>query len=223
MALLGGLFTEGSALPVVSGAVDHAFLPALGAGVGLEHAPRRLPVEPAGCAVDMTIWSLTPRSVAVILRYTLRLLTLDQLGRAAALACALELIRRDHPGRLGEERFAVGLWVGSSATANTLDVVKRKVSDGKALVPKVIAATATVRRAPQQIHALFGRNAADVRLFPPPGVDESETFFGKIDREAPPRLYVGVAAQGRSMNGRWRCDAPAPGYRCSTGISSERS
>ncbi|HEV7516045.1 MAG TPA: DNA/RNA helicase, partial [Thermoanaerobaculia bacterium] len=50
--------------------------------------------------------------VAVLLRYTLRLLTLDQLGRAATLICALEELRRADPARLGEVRFAVGLWVG---------------------------------------------------------------------------------------------------------------
>jgi hypothetical protein len=33
--------------------------------------------------------------VAVLLRYTLRLLTLDQLGRAATLICALETLRAD--------------------------------------------------------------------------------------------------------------------------------
>ena len=38
--------------------------------------------------------------VSVIMRYTLRLLTLDQLGRAAGLVCALELERRKDAGRL---------------------------------------------------------------------------------------------------------------------------
>src|ERR1044072_2313445 len=33
--------------------------------------------------------------VSVIMRYTLRLLTLDQLARAAGLVCALELMRTD--------------------------------------------------------------------------------------------------------------------------------
>lgn len=39
--------------------------------------------------------------VAVLLRYTLRLLTLDQLGRAATLICALEVLRQTEPARLG--------------------------------------------------------------------------------------------------------------------------
>ncbi len=66
--------------------------------------------------------------VAVLLRYTLRLLTLDQLGRAATLICALELLRQAEPMRLGDVRFAIGLWVGRSATANTLDQVAEQIS-----------------------------------------------------------------------------------------------
>jgi len=69
--------------------------------------------------------------VAVLLRYTLRLLTLDQLGRAATLMCALEMLRREAPDKLGEQRFAVGLWVGRTATANTLDQVKKLVIEYK--------------------------------------------------------------------------------------------
>jgi len=60
------------------------------------------------------------RGVAVILRYTLRLLTLDQLGRAATLICALEIMRRSDPKTLGDARFTIGLWVGKGATANRL-------------------------------------------------------------------------------------------------------
>jgi hypothetical protein len=67
--------------------------------------------------------------VAVLLRYTLRLLTLDQLGRAAGLVCALELLRRENPQRLGDDRFAVGLWVGRSASANRLGEAKKLVEE----------------------------------------------------------------------------------------------
>jgi hypothetical protein len=75
----------------------------------------------------------------------------------------------------------------------------RTLAGGKQVHPKVIASTATVRRAREQIKALFGRR--DMALFPPPGVDDSETWFATVDKESPGRLYVGVAAQGRSMKG----------------------
>ncbi len=316
--------------------------------------------------------------VAVLLRYTLRLLTLDQLGRAATLICALEQIRKAKPERFSPERFAIGLWVGRSATANTLADVQRRIIDYKnstsqnalspfpltqcpwctkpltkdsfvltgprskptavvvscsdwrecpfspqkspdglpvlfvdeqiyrelpcfivatvdkfamlpwrgetgmlfgrvsgregtrffgavdkklpktatplpaglrppelivqdelhlisgplgtmvglyetaiealctaelpaaasasgsepppsrlpRAVPKILASTATVRRADRQIKALFNR---DMTQFPPPGVNDSETFFATVDRKSHGRLYLGVAAGGRNM------------------------
>lgn len=307
--------------------------------------------------------------VAVILRYTLRLLTLDQLGRAASLVCALESLRRKAPARLGSERISVGLWVGSSATSNTMvqvqkevtqfqtgsrnnpapltncpwcsteltpgslsllldgkptskgaeevriacpndecefcaanhsegipvvfvdehvyrelpsfligtvdkfamvpwrgetgklfgkvtgrtgrrfynrtdcdklpkgaiplpkgilppelivqdelhlisgplgtmvglyetaiDFLSRREVDGKPVRPKVIAATATVRRATEQMQALYGRKAAEVCVFPPPAVNPMDTYFSLIDPDPlnAGRLYLGVAAQGKS-------------------------
>jgi len=57
--------------------------------------------------------------VTVLMRYTLRLLTLDQLGRAAALMCALEM-ERDRNEKLGDWPFEIGLWVGAAATPNRM-------------------------------------------------------------------------------------------------------
>lgn len=308
--------------------------------------------------------------VAVLLRYTLRLLTLDQLGRAATLICALELLRREQPQRLGQERFSIGLWVGRSATPNTMQQALDEIRDYKAqrgpspfplpscpwcraaigpqslttepskkpervivgcldidcpfatgndpaptsddagahgipvlfvddqlyrelpcfivatvdklamlpwrgrtaglfgrvhsragreffgvmdspspkrgnkalpegllppdlivqdelhliagplgtmvglyetaieelssrevrgqrVVPKILASTATVRRAHQQVRSLFGR--ASMQVFPPAGIDDSETFFAHVDTVHPGRLYLGVAAPGRAL------------------------
>lgn len=305
--------------------------------------------------------------VAVILRYTLRLLTLDQLGRAGTLICALERMRQADPALLGDVRFSLGLWVGKSATANTLTEVaaavveyrnsesptaaspfpltacpwcrraldkdalevigaKSNPSDvrvvctnsecdfskahepsglpvlfvdeqiyqelpsfliatvdkfamlpwrgesggffgrvgaregrrffgpasppapkgavplpngllppdlivqdelhlisgplgtmvglyetaieglaarpsaaGREIVPKIIASTATVRRAQAQTQALYGR--PDLALFPPPGLDENESFFAQVDQTSEGRTYLGVAAPGRATKG----------------------
>ncbi len=57
--------------------------------------------------------------VAVLMRYTLRLLTLQQFQRATTLICACEAIRRADPERWGQEPFRIGLWVGSRGTPNT--------------------------------------------------------------------------------------------------------
>lgn len=70
--------------------------------------------------------------VSVIMRYTLRLLTLDQLGRAAGLVCALELERDESEqsiARYGSWPFEIGLWVGKAATPNVLGRKGDKRSD----------------------------------------------------------------------------------------------
>jgi hypothetical protein len=56
--------------------------------------------------------------VAVLMRYTLRLLTLQQFQRATALLCACEIIRREAPALWGSEPFRIGLWVGRRSTPN---------------------------------------------------------------------------------------------------------
>ena len=60
--------------------------------------------------------------VTVLMRYTLRLLTLQQFQRSAALICAAEYIRRDKISegdqRWGETPFRIGLWVGKRTTPN---------------------------------------------------------------------------------------------------------
>jgi hypothetical protein len=59
--------------------------------------------------------------VTVLMRYTLRLLTIQQFQRAATLLCACETLRRQDPKRLGHEPFSIGLWVGGGATPNHID------------------------------------------------------------------------------------------------------
>ncbi len=67
--------------------------------------------------------------VTVLMRYTLRLLTLQQFQRAAALICACEMIRRENPDQWGPEPFGIGLWVGRGSTPNwtkdSAEIVKR--------------------------------------------------------------------------------------------------
>lgn len=59
---------------------------------------------------------------AILMRYTLRLLTAQQFQRAAALICACESIRRGEIDsgntRLGPKMFRIGLWAGKSLTPN---------------------------------------------------------------------------------------------------------
>ena len=59
------------------------------------------------------------RGLGVIMRYTLRLLTIQQFQRATALICAMEKIRQKDPTIWGSTAFTIGLWVGNKVTPGT--------------------------------------------------------------------------------------------------------
>jgi hypothetical protein len=63
--------------------------------------------------------------------------------------------------------------------------------------PKIVASTATISRAEQQVRNLYARN--QTTLFPPSGFDANASFFAQESRDdnrklLPGRLYVGVMA-----------------------------
>ena len=69
----------------------------------------------------------------------------------------------------------------------------------KSVKPKIISSTATIRRYREQIKALYARGQAS--LFPPPGIDVSDSFFSKYatNKEGnleSGRIYVGIHAPG---------------------------
>ncbi|NWK54973.1 helicase [Verrucomicrobiaceae bacterium N1E253] len=66
---------------------------------------------------------------------------------------------------------------------------------GQPVKPKLIAATATTRASESQIKDLYAR--PQTSIFPPPGVDASDSFFARYSRDEkgkrrPGRLYVGL-------------------------------
>lgn len=61
--------------------------------------------------------------------------------------------------------------------------------------PKIVASTATIRRAEQQCRALYDRPTFQ---FPPQGTDISDSFFAAENTAAAGRVYAGVFATGAS-------------------------
>jgi len=278
------------------------------------------------------------KGTAVFMRYTLRLLTTQQFQRASTLICACEKIRRKNEGKLGDEKFSIGLWIGSKSTPNKTEealnqltsltegtrnknkfqilkcpwcgTIMEKTKDGKGewgyrsghnpkklilycprescdfnldhelpikvvdediykkpptllfgtvdkfaqmpwrkevsrlfaldednenlspeliiqdelhlisgplgtivglyetaidalcsakgIKPKIIASTATIRRAKDQCRALYDRN---MKQFPPPGLSDEDSFFAKeipLEKE-PGRLYAGIMSSGNTQ------------------------
>jgi hypothetical protein len=91
----------------------------------------------------------------------------------------------------------LGTLVGLYETA--IDRLATWEVNGRVVRPKVIASTATIRRAPDQVHALFVRH---VRVFPPHGLDVEDNFFARQRQPSeahPGRRYLGICAPGRRL------------------------
>lgn len=93
---------------------------------------------------------------------------------------------------------ALGTMVGFYETA--LDYLCKLNNSSRGIVPKIIASTATVRRAGEQVSALYNR---DVVQFPPPGINAEDSFFAKEDeidysKQKFGRIYVGFMPAGKT-------------------------
>lgn len=86
---------------------------------------------------------------------------------------------------------ALGTMVGLYETAIDL------LCSQKGRKPKIIASTATVRRAAEQAKALYGR---ELSQFPPLGIDAADSYFAREDQSTTPgRLYVGIMPSGKTF------------------------
>ena len=62
--------------------------------------------------------------------------------------------------------------------------------------PKIIASSATISRAKEQINSLYGRGTSNVNIFPAQCLNSGDSFFAYEDRTSTGRLYVGIFASG---------------------------
>ncbi len=90
----------------------------------------------------------------------------------------------------------LGTMVGAYETV--IDRLCREHGIGR-IGPKIIASTATISQANEQVAHLYARDS--VLLFPPSGLEAGDSFFSREDRHPdgslrPGRLYVGVMAPG---------------------------
>ena len=78
------------------------------------------------------------------------------------------------------------------------ETVVDEMCSEKGIKPKIIASTATIRRASEQVKGLYNR---EVKQFPPPGLSADDSLFVKnlpVEREAG-RLYVGIMPSGKTQ------------------------
>jgi ATP-dependent helicase YprA (DUF1998 family) len=89
----------------------------------------------------------------------------------------------------------LGTMVGLYETA--VDELSTWAVDGKAIRPKIVASTATVRKAEEQVNNVFLRR---VSVFPPHGLDVEDNFFSvqRSVEDKPGRLYMGICSPGSS-------------------------
>lgn len=67
----------------------------------------------------------------------------------------------------------------------------REITKEMGFSPKIVASTATIRNANEQVRSLF---RVDANVFPPTGLEQSDNYFSVADRPGNGRLYVGVFA-----------------------------
>jgi len=156
------------------------------------HGPEGLPLE----VVDERMYRRPP---------TMVIGTVDKFAMLAWIPEARKLFGLDN-GSVGPPDLIIqdelhlisgplGSMVGHYETLIDELCTARSPTDGRG--PKIIASTATIARADEQVQALYGRQA---RLFPAQALRAGDSFFAEERPDIPGRTYVGVLAAGLSSH-----------------------
>ncbi|MEX2410729.1 MAG: helicase-related protein [Candidatus Paceibacterota bacterium] len=71
--------------------------------------------------------------------------------------------------------------------------------DAEFIPPKIVASSATISRAKEQINALYGKNEEQLHIFPSQGIEFGNTWFSEeieVTPDNPGRKYTGILASG---------------------------
>lgn len=172
---------------------------------------------------------------AVLSRYTLRLLTIQQFRRAVALVTACEFLRSADPTQLGgwrpkgdadrtpdlwgRSRFSIGLWVGGSVTPSNLDDFSYKDAADK--LQKVRGAFSLLRGArgqgePAQVLRCPCCDAPLAFVGEGPSSGSAETIhlvFGDAPPQLPPNQATAFTSESFVVENATLLPLPNRGYQ----------
>ena len=117
--------------------------------------------------------------VAVLMRYTLRLLTAQQFQRATTLVCAAEQVRAADPATWGQVPFRIGLWVGSDVSPKRVSEAAESLAEARSGRTRRLPVL-QLRRCPWCGHSI---GPAQVRA--PQGTDRIYVRCGDPRRRCP--------------------------------------
>lgn len=142
--------------------------------------------------------------VDVLMRYTMRLLTIQQFQRAAALITACELMRQEDPTVLGSARITIGLYAGSDATPNRIEDAAAKIAEELSggqptstprqllecpVCGAVLPVSAySIPQGKKEMRIVCGAPQCDARGMPLPIMTVDDVMYAE-----PPSLLIGVA------------------------------
>jgi hypothetical protein len=145
---------------------------------------RSLPVQ----VVDAAMYASPP---------TILLATVDKFARLAWIEKAGSLFggrKFDPPSLIIQDELHL-LTGPLGTTVGIYEAAINALASWQQFVPKVVASTATIRRAADQVLSLFSR---DIQVFPPPGVRHGDSYFSHVDRGLPGRRYVGLMSHSHT-------------------------
>lgn len=144
---------------------------------------KRLPVE----VIDEQIYSRPPSMLLATIDKFARLALSDSAGSVLGASAA----QFDAPSLVIQDE----LHLLSGPIGTTMAVYEAAVEgvlSWSGVKPKIVASTATIRAAADQVNGLFAR---PVSLYPPSGISADDSYFARIDRSSPGRLYMGLMPQ----------------------------